>query len=310
MISLVTPNYNGGIWLRECLDSVASQTADQENIEMLFIDDGSTDDSKEIVEEYRADIPGLKPTWHEHTGKPSLLRNLAINKALGEYVLFLDSDDYLGAEAIERLSEFVDQGDSDVVAFQLEGLNRSVPSSMLQETLSDADIVSSGLYKTLGIWKMCRKQFLDEHEIRFDSSIGRGDDVTFFAEAMLRAKRLSILSGYPFYTVRGREDGSSITQKEWDHNKRIDVAVKVGELAKQFARTESIADHFCIRLFNADLLGIISSPSVTGKTIRRLKSELGPYWNSNVANLIYSDESRRRLTDFFEGTSDVEHVRP
>lgn len=300
MISLVTPNYNGGAWLRECLDSVASQTASQKDIEMIFVDDGSTDDSREIVEEYKADIPGLRPIWHEHIGKPGALRNLAITKAIGEYVLFLDSDDYLGIEAIERLSDFTKDGNSDVVAFQLQGLDRSVPSSMLRETIEDADLVSSGLYKTLGIWKMSKREFLDEHNIRFDPSIGRGDDVTFFAEAMLRARKLSVLSGYPFYTVRGREDGSSITQKEWDHDKRIDVALKVGELAKQLARTESVADHFYIRLFNADVQDIISSPTVTDETIQRLKSELGPYWSPDVADLIYTDDSRKRLLDFFE----------
>jgi len=300
MISLITPNYNGSSWLNECLDSVANQSADQHDIEMIIVDDGSTDDSRDIIESYSADIPGLKPIWHEHTGKPGALRNLAINRALGSYVLFLDSDDYLGSEAVERLSVFTAEGDTDVVAFQLAGLDRNVPSSMLQETIHDADLVSSGLYKTLGIWKMCKKDFLDRHSIRFDPSVGRGDDVTFMAETMLRAKKLSVLGGgYPFYTVRGREDGSSITQKEWNHDKRIDVAVTVGRLTKQLAPTESIANHFYIRLFNADVLDIIASPSVNEQIIRRLKAELGPYWSSDVAELIYSDESRERLVNFF-----------
>jgi glycosyltransferase involved in cell wall biosynthesis len=304
MISLITPNYNGEKWLDDCLDSVASQTSSQDNIEMIFVDDGSTDNSRGIVESYKEAIPGLKPIWHEHIGKPGALRNVALTQAIGTYVLFLDSDDYIGQQTIERLEEFTKQDTSDVVAFQLTGLDRSVPSSMLKKTINNADIVDSGLYKTLGIWKMCRRDFLDKSAIRFDDSVGRGDDAIFFAEAMLKARRVSVVGGYPFYTVRGREDGSSITQNEWDHNKRIDVALRVGKFASSLARSDDIANHFLIRIFNSDALEIISSPNVESDTLERLRTEFKKYWSPEVARLIYTDAARDKLTKFFEGDSD------
>jgi glycosyltransferase involved in cell wall biosynthesis len=304
VISLITPNYNGEQWLGDCLDSVASQTSTQDDIEMILVDDGSTDNSKELVESYKEAIPGLKPIWHKHIGKPSALRNVALDYATGEYVLFLDSDDYIGQETVERLEDFTKHNSPDVVAFQLAGLNRKVPSSMLRKTIKNADIVDSGLYKTLGIWKMCRRDFLDEAHIRFDDSVGRGDDVIFFAEAMLKARSISVVSGYPFYTVRGREDGSSITQNEWNHNKRIDVALRVGELANSLAQNANIANHFVIRMFNSDALEIISSPTVEPATLERLRMELKKYWSPEVASLIYTDAARDILTKFFEGDKD------
>lgn len=300
MISLITPNYNGSPWLDECLKSVAEQTTSQKNIEMILVDDGSSDNSRDIVAKYGKDIPGLRPIWHGHTGKPGAIRNLALDNALGEQVLFLDSDDYLGVETIERLSDFADETHADITAFQLVGLDRKVPTSMLSKTISDADIVRSGLYKTLGTWKMCRRDFLQQSNIRFDPSVGRGEDLLFFAEAMLRAERLSILSGYPFYTVRGREDGSSITQNEWEHNQHIDVARRVGELAEKFASTDTIANHFYIRIFNTDTLAIISDSCATDATRKRIKNELGKYWSPEVARLIYTDDARKKLTAFFE----------
>ena len=299
MISIVTPNYNCERWLDRCLQSVADQTSSQDNIEMVMVDDGSTDASKEIIKGYRGKIHNLDIVWHEHTGKPSLLRNIALDRAQGDYVLFLDSDDFLGLDTIRRLSLFTQNRQSDVVAFQLQGLNRNVPKSMLQKTCYAVDIVKSGIYKSLGIWKMCRRDFLDSHEIRFDDTLPSGDDIPFMAESLLRAKNVSVLSGYPFYTVRGREDGSSLTQMEWSHRERIRVGKKLGELVCTYAMDDDIRNHFLIRLFNTDALRIIESPSTNQALLEELKNEYGKYWNSRVADLIYTDEARDKLITFF-----------
>lgn len=298
-ISIATPNYNSERWLDDCLGSVARQTADQTDLEMIVVDDGSTDNSRQIIESYRDRIPGLRPIWHEHTGMPGRMRNVAISRAMGEYVLFLDSDDYLGSEAIERLTAFTDDGASDVVAFQLEGLNRSVPRDMLSTTVRDADIIQSGIYKTLGNWKMCRRDFLEENGIQFDGSVVGGEDMLFFAEALLKAESISILSGYPFYTVRAREDGSSITQKEWNHGDRISVVKRIGELATSLAKRRDIADHFLARLFSTDVVKMINSPTVTDATLQDIKSEFSKYWYADVADLIYIDASKDTLEHFF-----------
>lgn len=299
MISIITPNYNCEQWLEPCLDSVANQTAGQDDLEMLIVDDGSTDNSREVIESYRDKIPGLRTIWHEHVGKPSILRNMALDKALGSHVLFLDSDDYLGNEAIERLSSFTEEGAADVVAFQLEGYKRSVPRSMLKETKVDADLVDSGIYKSLGIWKMCRRDFLNEYNIRFDSSLPSADDIPFMAEVLMRAKKISIAAGYPYYTVRGREDGSSLTQAEWGPIERMIVGKKLGELAMSYAATKNVADHFLIRLFNTDALAILSSSTTTTDILEQLRREYSPYWSNRVAQLIYTDETRQILTKFF-----------
>lgn len=299
MISLITPNYNGEKWLGDYLDSIANQTLPQEEIEVVFADDGSTDGSRDIVESYSDRIPGLNLIWHEHIARPGELRNLAIQHAMGKYVLFLDSDDYIGIEALERLDAFANEHPSDIFAFQLEGIDRNVPRSMLSTTAPDVDLVDSGLYKTLGIWKMVNRNFIVNNDIKFDPSIRRGDDVLFFIEAMLKAKRMSVLSGYPFYMLRGREDGSSITQDEWDHGKRLSVVKKAAQLALDLSQDERTKSHFMIRLFNADAIEIAESASITEETMIELKRVLAPHWTRNVSNLIYTDDSRRKLIDIF-----------
>jgi poly(ribitol-phosphate) beta-N-acetylglucosaminyltransferase len=298
-ISIATPNYNSERWLDDCIGSVARQTADQRGLEMILVDDGSTDNSREIIEGYQDSIPGLRPIWHEHVGSPGQMRNVAIARSIGNYVLFLDSDDFLGEEAIERLTVFTDENPSDVVAFQLEGLNRSVPRDMLAETVEDADLIESGIYKTLGNWKMCKREFLEDNDIRYDPSIVGGEDMLFFAEALLKAKSISIVSGYPFYTIRSREDGSSLTQKEWNHSDRISVVKRIGDLATSLARSHAIADHFLARLFSTDVVKMINSPTVTDETLEDIKTEFGKYWYADIADLIYIDTSRATLERFF-----------
>ncbi|MEO5950341.1 MAG: glycosyltransferase family A protein [Candidatus Saccharimonadales bacterium] len=299
MISVITPNYNGDKWLGDYLDSITNQTLPQEEIEVMFVDDGSTDKSREIVESYSDRIPGLRPIWHEHTARPGELRNLAVQRAIGKYVLFLDSDDYIGTEALERLDGFSSENPSDIFAFQLEGIDRNVPRSMLNTTAVNVDLIDSGLYKTLGIWKMVDRKFIIDNDIRFDPSIRRGDDVMFFIEAMLKAKRLSVLSDYPFYMLRGREDGTSITQEEWDHNKRLSVVKKAAQLVTEMAQDKRTKDHFMIRLFNADAIEITESASLTDDTVMDLKQALAPHWNRGVADLIYTDSNRQKLINIF-----------
>lgn len=298
-ISIITPNYNGERWLGDCLDSIAGQTLIQDEIEAILVDDGSTDSSIEIATEYSSRISGLKLIQCEHTGRPGELRNVALDNAIGRYVLFLDSDDYLGTESTAILNEFAIKHEPDVLAFQLESLDRTVPRSMLKEIVEDADVVSSGLYKTLGTWKMCRTNFLKDNSIRF-SDLPRGEDTLFFAEAMLRAKKLSVASGYPFYTVRGREDGSSITQREWNNEARISLATRMAKLSVGLATNRNIEDHFLIRVFNTDAVGVLRSDNVKEQDLTNLYSSLVSFWNEDVKKLIYTDENRDLLSDFFE----------
>ena len=170
---------------------------------------------------------------------------------------------------------------------------------MLSTTAANVDLIDSGLYKTLGIWKMVDRKFIIDNDIKFDPSIRRGDDVLFFTEALLKAKRLSVLADYHFYMLRGREDGSSITQDEWDPHKRLDVVKKAAQLVIQLSQDKKTRDHFMIRMFNADAIAIATSTSATDETILDLKQTLASHWTQDVANLIYTDDNRHKLISIF-----------
>lgn len=114
VVSLVIPVYNSARYLRQCLDSVTGQT--YQNLEIVCIDDGSVDDSLVILEEYAARDNRIRIFSKENEGKGAAsARNLGLKNAAGEYIQFLDSDDFFESDMVESLvDKAVDTG-SDVV---------------------------------------------------------------------------------------------------------------------------------------------------------------------------------------------------
>lgn len=110
LVSVIVPVYNVERYLRECLDSIVKQT--YKNIEVIMVDDGSKDSSGIICDEYSAKYENLQ-TIHKKNAGLGLARNTGLDVALGEYVYFLDSDDYISCDEIEKLVEAIKQNKVD-----------------------------------------------------------------------------------------------------------------------------------------------------------------------------------------------------
>ena len=109
LVSVIVPVYNTAPWLRKCLDSIINQT--YRNLEIICVNDGSTDDSASILDEYAAKDARIK-VIHQANAGVSVARNKGLDIAVGEYVSFVDSDDWLEPEtyerALNRMSDDVD----------------------------------------------------------------------------------------------------------------------------------------------------------------------------------------------------------
>ena len=127
-VSVIIPVYNVEQYLRECLDSVTSQTLKQ--IEIICIDDGSTDNSLEILKEYQAKDTRIKIIRQENGGLSSA-RNTALKHCSGDYITFVDSDDYLRTDALQLLTEKAQENDLDMLTFG--GYNFDDTSKQFQE---------------------------------------------------------------------------------------------------------------------------------------------------------------------------------
>lgn len=117
--SFIVPVYNVEKYLKKCLDSILSQT--YKNFEVIIVNDGSPDNSQKIIDEYKKKDKRIK-AYKKENGGISSARNFGISKAKGEFLLFVDSDDSVNKELLEKINE-VASHTTDIVRFQAEKIN-------------------------------------------------------------------------------------------------------------------------------------------------------------------------------------------
>lgn len=115
-ISIIVPVYNVELYLAECVESLINQT--YKDIEIILIDDGSTDTSGQICDEYGKKDDRIK-VYHIKNSGPSVARNYGLEKSLGSYVMFVDSDDWIKQDTLKKCYELIKVNDSDIVVFNL-----------------------------------------------------------------------------------------------------------------------------------------------------------------------------------------------
>ncbi|MEV5309522.1 MULTISPECIES: glycosyltransferase family A protein [unclassified Streptomyces] len=297
-------------YLVECLASVEAQTIGPGRLEVIAVDDGSTDGTGECLEEFAARAPmAVTVIRQENSGGPSGPRNVGLGKAAGRYVFFLDADDRLGPEALERMVAMADRNGTDVVLGRVEGVNRTAPKSMWGRTLDRTDVFSSNIKFTLSAQKLFRREFLERHGMRFDESLWTGEDALFTMEAYLRADGVSVIADYTCYYLVGREDGKHVT-KTGGYVRRFDSARALMKLIADFLPPGERRDQLMVRPFLVTLLPQFGPKFLKdGEEVRRHKLELAKpltdgYWTEGVARRLKVEE-RLRLHLVAEGRADL-----
>ena len=112
LVSVITPVYNCERYIERCINSLLNQTCKE--IEIIMIDDGSRDNSAEIIKDYQKKYENIRYIYQENSG-PGVARNRAIRQAVGKYILFVDSDDYVSEDYIEELVETAEKNESELV---------------------------------------------------------------------------------------------------------------------------------------------------------------------------------------------------
>ncbi|MGW0943334.1 glycosyltransferase family 2 protein [Streptomyces sp. NPDC002623] len=298
-VTVVIGAYEAMPYLVECLASVEAQTLDPARLEVIAVDDGSRDGTGECLEEFAARVPlSVTVIRQENSGGPSGPRNVGLAKATGRYVFFLDADDRLGAEALERMVAMADRNGTDVVLGRVEGINRKPPKSMWGETLERTDVYSSNIKFTLSAQKLFRREFLERHGMRFDESLWTGEDALFTMEAYLRADGVSVVADYTCYYLVGRTDGKHVT-KSGSYTLRFDSARALMGLLERLVPPGAKRDVLMVRPFLVTVLPQFGPVFLRNdEEIRRTKMELAKplmdaYWNEGVAQRLLVHERLR-----------------
>jgi glycosyltransferase involved in cell wall biosynthesis len=194
-VSVIIPVHNTGEELSRCVESVLAQTID--DYEVIFADDGSDDGTEKRLDAIEAAHEHVRVLHLPRSGGPGAPRNAGIDAARGDYVYFLDDDDWLGDEALERMHAMAVRYGSDIVIGKMVGHGRRVPRLMFRADRARADILDGGLLGILTAHKLFRRSFLAEHRLRFPEGPVRLEDHRFVLLAYFRARMISVLGSYP-----------------------------------------------------------------------------------------------------------------
>lgn len=208
-VSIIIPIYNVENYLKRCLESVANQTLD--DIEIILVNDGSTDDSSKIALEYAKDYPNKIIYLEKENGGLSDARNYGMKYATGEYIAFLDSDDYIENDTYELMYEKAKEDDADYVEcdFLWEYPNKTKEDKRFKyenqkEMLSFVRVVA---------WnKLIRRKIIIENNLIFPKGL-RYEDVEFTYKIIPHLNKISYVDKCFVHYIQ-RENSIANVQNE------------------------------------------------------------------------------------------------
>ncbi|MCD8120743.1 MAG: glycosyltransferase [Clostridiales bacterium] len=225
-VSVIIPVYNVKDYLRQCLDSVCAQTLT--DIEILCVDDGSTDGSAEIIREYAGEDSRVRVITQENAGAGAA-RNHGLREARGEYLSFLDSDDFFEENMLEEAVRCIEAYTADFVVFESDQYHMEKDEFVRNSwVLRREDIppympfkhrqLTGNVFKTFVGWawdKLYRRSFVMEHDLWFQEQ-RTSNDLLFVFSALVLAKRIAVVYQTLAHQRRGASDSLSVTrEKSW-----------------------------------------------------------------------------------------------
>lgn len=217
LVSVIIPVYNVENYLKECLDSVLNQT--YKNIEVIVINDGSTDKSLHILEDYSSKFNNIKIIDQENSGQ-SVARNKGLENAKGKYIYFLDSDDYILPDTLKKLIKKLEMNNLDIIRFAArpfsENINKRI--DVLEYDFKDyfeekrvynkQDFLTRNLkaFSPSPVLYVVKKEVITKNKLLFYPRVIHEDEL-FTLELFLNINRM-MYDSTPYYQRRYRQNST------------------------------------------------------------------------------------------------------
>lgn len=235
-VSIIVPAYNAEKYIKRCIDSLISQDS-FENFEVLLIDDGSTDQTGLLMDKYAENYTNIK-VFHISNNGVSNARNYGIENSQGEYIAFVDADDWVEKACYKRMYQSGKNENADIVAAGINVDNDiktivSRPLTDQDRLINKKEGIKGFLYGNIDV-HVCNKIFKKKMILnyRFDPSIKIAEDRLFLFECLLNADKTILLSSsyYHYYQNGISAMNQKFSEKNLDD---IKVAKKILELTKK-----------------------------------------------------------------------------
>lgn len=300
-VTVVIAVYNTMPYLVECLDSMLAQTLHVRrpgSVEVIVVDDGSTDGSGEVLDRYAAEHPDLFTlVRQENSGGPARPNNVALDRARGRWVYFVGADDHLAPEALERMTAYGDAVGAGVVIGRQVGVGRYVPNALFGKDHPEIDPFGPHLRWTLANSKLFRRSLVEDLGLRYREDMRIGSDQPFTLRACL-AGTVAVLGSYDCYYVVRRADESNVTfgvdlvRRAHDTERLIDA---VAEMLPEEHRAHVLVRHFTWELNRLLPSDVHDLPADVRDEVLAVVRRVAQRWHSPELDLKLGVAARVRL---------------
>lgn len=218
--SVIIPVYNSGKTIKRCIDSITLQN--RSDVEIIVINDGSTDESESICKALQTEHNNIVYI-HKENGGVSSARNSGLSVANGEFIMFVDSDDYVDNQCFDIIDKYV-KSDADFYQFGYSIVSNEIIketrifSECYVDTLSEKEtFISEGVVSrsiNSPCAKIYKRKIIDENKLRFCEKLSVGEDLTFVFSFLLSADKIERLTDKIYFADIGNEESLSRKYRE------------------------------------------------------------------------------------------------
>ena len=200
-ISLIIPVYNTGDYLARCLDSILSQAYGNMDAEIILVDDGSKDKSGIICDDYAERYDNVRVFHIENSGV-SIARNYGFEKSTGQWVWFIDSDDWIRDGALKVIAEILENNGTDAIFWNFFEVNdissaAAIGNCTLKKFMTNDFVIN---YTPWQMWQLLfRRDILINHNIRFKEKVKIGEDVEFLIKYLTKCNEVVAIDQALYY---------------------------------------------------------------------------------------------------------------
>jgi poly(ribitol-phosphate) beta-N-acetylglucosaminyltransferase len=254
-VSVIVPVYNPGPHLEDCVGSLLRQTMPAGTLELIFVDDGSTDGSSTRLDALAAEHAHIRVEHIPNSGWPGRPRNLGLRMARGDFVYFVDNDDWLGDEAVARLHRMAVTDRADIVLGKVVAHGKRVPRQLFQRNLHGVRFDSPLLLGLLTPHKLFRRAFLERNALRFPEGRRRLEDHAFVVAAYFRARRISVLADYACYHWALRDEAVNASYNVFEPDRYYAGVRDVLDLVERHTEPGDFRDALMVHWYRGKALG-------------------------------------------------------
>ena len=254
-VSVIVTIFNREKYLRDCVCSLFEQTLD--NIEYIFVDDASSDNSlsilKDVVKQYTSRQKQVTIIEKAINGGRALARQTGIDNVSGEYVIHVDSDDWIDRDMLELLYTKAKETDADIVGCNVTHEYGNSQRIFKQSYSGDVEedirrLLNGKLFPSL-CTSLTRTSLIKENHVTFQQGLDTGEDLLFNLHLYLHAHKVAGIES-PSYHYRHTEDSGSFQHTEKSINSVIEVARRIETLMRETGNYEKYVDDIQFRKFS------------------------------------------------------------